>query len=71
MFETLTARAAARAEARAAEQARRLAARLDQDLPGGVRVEADAQGVRLTGRALRRRLALDPALKWMIAELIR
>lgn len=71
MFEALMARSAARAEALAAVQTRRLAERLEQDLPAGVRAEADVQGVRLAGRALKRRMALDSALRWIMAELIR
>ncbi len=71
MFKALMARSAARAEASAAVQTRRLAERLEQDLPADVRAEADVPGVRLTGRALKRRMALDPALRWIMAELIR
>ena len=69
MFETLMARVAARANDRAAEQARRIAARLAEALPRDVHARTDAEGVRLTGRGLKRRLALDPALKWTMAEL--
>ena len=71
MFEALTARAARAAERRAVEQAQRIAARLDEALPADVRVRVDGSDVQLAGRALGRRLALDPALKWTIAELIR
>lgn len=71
MFESLMTRAARVAERRAAAQARRIATALEAALPGDVRVAAEAQGVRLSGRALGRRLALDPALKWTLAGLIR
>ena len=71
MFETLMAQAVTRADERAAERAARIAARLEEALPDDVRARADADGVRLTGRGLKRRLALDPALRWIMAELNR
>jgi hypothetical protein len=71
MFETLIARAQGAAERRAAARADALAAALDGALPGDVTVAVGADGVGLTGRGLERRLALDPALKWVVAEAIR
>jgi hypothetical protein len=71
MFETLIARVGAQAERRAQARARALAAALDRALPGDVAVSAAPEGVRLEGRGLGRRLALDPALKWTIMGLIR
>lgn len=71
MFELLTARAARAAERRAGEQAHRLAAEIGAAMPGDVKVAEDEEGVRLSGRALRRRLTLDPALKWTMTRLIR
>ena len=71
MFETLMAQAVARADERAAERADRIAARLEEALPDDVRARADADRVRLTGRGLKRRLALDPAFRWIMAELNR
>jgi hypothetical protein len=71
MFDSLIARAGRAAERRAAERARLLAAALAGALPGDIAVAEDADGVRLMGRALKRRLALDPALKWTIVGLIR
>ena len=71
MFESLMARAAHAADRRAAEQARRLAAEFAAAVPGDVGVAAVADGVRLSGRALKRRLAIDQALKWTIQGLIR
>ena len=71
MFERLIARAGAAAERRAAARARGLGAELDRALPGDVTVATVPEGVRLEGRALGRRLALDPALKWTIMGLIR
>ena len=71
MFEALTARAARLASARAAARRHDLAERLADTLPPGVRAEADEEGVRLSGRNLRRRVALDSRLNWLIAELIK
>lgn len=71
MFETLIARAHGVAERRAAARAAALAAALDDALPDDVTITVAADGVRLTGRGLARRLALDPALKWAVAEAIR
>jgi hypothetical protein len=66
IFEGLAARMRHRAQARAAARRAALAAELAA-LPG-VRAEAIEDGVRLTGRGLRRRFALDAALRWLIAE---
>lgn len=71
MFEALMARAGAAAERRAEARAKALAVGLDRALPGDVAVSAVPEGARLEGRSLRARLALDPALKWVIAGLIR
>jgi hypothetical protein len=70
-FEALMERAERLAEARARARRRALADRLADALPGGVRAEAEAGGVRLSGRNLRRRLALDNGLNWLIAGLIK
>lgn len=71
MFEPLTARAARAAERRARERAAALAGEIRAALPSDIRVEAEAQGVRLSGRALRRRMALDSALRWTLSGLTR
>ncbi|HZG08804.1 MAG TPA: hypothetical protein VEZ70_07490 [Allosphingosinicella sp.] len=65
-FEKLGERARRLAEARAGQAARRIAAAAEQDAPAGVRVEAVDGGVRLSGRNLARRIATDPALRWLI-----
>jgi hypothetical protein len=67
MFETLEARAARAAARRAKQRAAALADELRPALPSDIRVEADQEGVRLSGPALRRRRALDAALRWTIA----
>jgi hypothetical protein len=71
MFDSLMARAARTAERRAQEHARRLAAALEAGLPADVAVALEAGGVRLSGRALVRRLVLGSALGWMIKGLVR
>jgi len=70
-FEALMERAERLAEARARARRRGFADRLEDALPGGVRAKAEAAGVRLSGRNLRRRLALDNGLNWLIAGLIK
>jgi ABC-type transport system involved in cytochrome bd biosynthesis fused ATPase/permease subunit len=71
MFEGLMARVARLASERAAARRRDLAERLAGALPSDVRAEADQAGVRLSGGHLRRRLALDSRLNWLIAGLIK
>lgn len=71
MFEALIARVRRVAERRAREKARLLAEALKAALPRDIHVEADEAGARLSGRALRRRLALDPALRWAMRRPIR
>ena len=61
MFETLLTRMSAKAERGAREQAEALAERLQPE----IEAEAVPGGVRLIGRGLRRRLVLEPALRWM------
>lgn len=67
MFETLMARAQSAADRRAEAQVRRLAAALEEALPADVAVAIEADGVRLSGRALGRRLALE----WTMTGLVR
>jgi len=65
MFETLIERAGHIAERRAAARIAGLAEQMQGALPRGVTAEASAEGVRLLGRGLRRRFALEPALRWL------
>lgn len=71
MFETLEARAARAAARRARQRAAALADEMRAALPPDIRVEADLEGVRLSGPALGRRRALDAALRWTIAGTVR
>jgi hypothetical protein len=71
MFEGMTARIERLAEVRARARGRELAARLAEALPPGVQAGAEARGVLLSGKGLRRRIALDPALGQLIAGLLK
>jgi hypothetical protein len=71
MFERLTARAQGAARRRARALSHELAARIEGERLRGVTVAADEDGVRLSGRALGRRFALEPALRWLIMGLRR
>lgn len=69
MFERMTERAARLARTRAEARARELAQKMEAELPGGIRVEATERGLRLSGRGLAARFALDGRLRWLAAEL--
>lgn len=71
MFEALTERAARLAQARAEARRRDLCIALADGLPPGLRAEEVAAGVRISGRALRRRLARDRALAASIAGVLK
>jgi hypothetical protein len=65
MFEKLEARAGRRARERAVSLRDALAERLERELPAGVAAERVDEGVEVSGRGLRRRLALDARLRWL------
>jgi hypothetical protein len=67
MFERLAAHGAALAEKAARRRLADLAEALRDEAPAGVRVEREDEAIVLTGRGLARRLALDPALRWLLA----
>jgi len=67
MFERLMARAAALADGAARRRRDRLAEGLREDAPAGVRVDPADGAVAVSGSGLKRRLASDPALRWLIA----
>jgi hypothetical protein len=69
MFERLTERAVRKAERRTQSRIDRLATEIEASLPAGIRCAAAPEGVRLSGRGLRRRFTLDPALRWLTAAL--
>jgi hypothetical protein len=68
MFERLSERARQAAEVRAEARRRELAAPLAAELPAGIEAAKVDGGVELTGRGLRRRLALDPELRSLIGR---
>ena len=63
MFEELAARLRLKAGVRVREVARRLVEDAGQMLPRGVAAASDPEGVRLSGKSLRQRMATDPALR--------
>jgi hypothetical protein len=69
MFERIMRRATALASGRAERRAAELAERLKGATGRGITVDAVQGGVRLSGRGLRQRLALEPALRWLTAVL--
>lgn len=69
MFERLAERVRRRAQARARERSEALAAQLRRELPAGIDASARDEGIVLTGRALRRRFALERELLWLTGRL--
>jgi hypothetical protein len=45
------------------------AEQIEAGLPGGIAVQRDRDGVCLSGRGLKRRVVLEPALLWLLAGL--
>lgn len=70
LLEGLEARIEVQARRRATEVANRLADRLEEELPAGIGVDVSSRGVEFRGRGIRRRFALDPALRWLVAGLV-
>ena len=71
MFERMIERGQRLARERAGARRWALAERLRAELPRGIAVAEDERGVRLSGRGLGRRFALDASLKWLVAGLVR
>jgi hypothetical protein len=69
MFEKLARRVQAQAESKAKERTLELTERVRAELPRGIKAEATPEGIRLSGRGLKRRFVLDPALRWLLAGL--
>ena len=65
-LEALLLRGRLRAAERARARAAALAGRLREELPPGVAVEESGDGVALLGKGLKRRFALEPALRALI-----
>jgi hypothetical protein len=68
MFQRLIERARRTGEVRAEARRQQLAAALAAELPAGIEAAKVDDGVELTGRGLRRRLALDPELRSLIGR---
>jgi hypothetical protein len=68
MFERLRERAERRAQSHAAARRERLAERVAAGAPRGVEIGVEGERVVLSGRGLGRRLLIDPALRWLVAE---
>ena len=66
MFERLQDRVKRRAEQRVEQEIMEVRNLLSAALPPGVAVEAVPNGVLVSGRALVRRFALEPALRWLV-----
>ena len=69
MLEKAIERARLRGAEQARLQARRLAEAAADAAPAGVAVEDSEEGFALAGRGLRRRLALEPALRWLMERM--
>ncbi len=69
MFERGMVRISRVAERRRRDRIETLAEGMRAAAPLGIAVEPAAEGVRLSGRGLKRRFALEPALRWLAAVL--
>ena len=69
MFERTMSRVRLEAERRAKARIEMVAERMATALPRDIAAEPTPEGVLLSGRGLRRRFALDPALRWLTSVL--
>jgi hypothetical protein len=69
MFGRLEERAERAGSTRAAALSAELAERIASELPAGFQVEATTAGVRLSGRRIGARFALEPGLRWLLARI--
>jgi hypothetical protein len=67
MLERLMMRGAALAHSAAGRRRGALAEALRLEAPDGVRVDEEENGVALSGPGLKRRFALEPALRWLVS----
>ena len=67
MLERLIPRGAALARKAVRNRLAALAAELRDEAPEGVAVSEEEGAVALSGRGLKRRFALDPELRWLLA----
>ncbi|HEX8442085.1 MAG TPA: hypothetical protein VF631_00390 [Allosphingosinicella sp.] len=69
MFERLADRAERAGRKRAGALSAALAERVKDELPRGVQVEVTGDGLRLSGRGIGARFALEPGLRWLLARI--
>ena len=69
MFERMMARAGEAAWRRARQRKAELAERIAAELPRGIALEQTEEGIAWSGRDIRRRFALEPALRWLVGGL--
>lgn len=69
MFEKVMSAASRIAEARTQARIAALAEQIQGEGLQDIQVSSDGEGVTLSGRGLKRRFALDPALRWLTARL--
>ncbi|HEX9965942.1 MAG TPA: hypothetical protein VGB04_13285 [Allosphingosinicella sp.] len=66
MFEKLMLNGAALAEGAARRRLGNLAETLGEEAPAGIKVTEEESAVAFSGHGLRRRFALEPALRWLV-----
>jgi hypothetical protein len=69
MFERFAGRAERAGRQRARALTAALAERITAELPRGLEAEATEAGVLLSGKRLRARFTLEPALRWLLARM--
>ncbi len=69
MLEAVQARLLRIARQRTQARARAVLERLRGALPADVSIQGTPDGAIVAGRGLKRRFALDPALRWLLAGL--
>jgi hypothetical protein len=69
MLDNLEARMLDLAERMAARRMSDVSARIEAELPRGVSAARVTGGIELSGRGLKRRFALEPTLRWLLAGL--
>ncbi len=71
MFEKLLDRVKHKAERRVRARISNLTDQAQAELPRGIETEAEIDGIRISGRAIKRRFALDPWLRWLVTGLLK
>lgn len=71
MFEKLLDRVTRKAEMRVRTRISSVTDQVQAELPSGIEAEAEIDGIRISGWAIKRRFALDPWLRWLVAGLLK